>query len=248
MQAAPNIMSPLTPNDNIEAEAAAKNLAELRERISAAEQRYARRPGSVTLVAVSKTQPASAVLAAYHAGQRDFGESYLQEALDKQARLTGYDITWHFIGSLQANKTRQIARHFAWVHSVDRLKIAQRLNEQRPPEFPPLNVCLQVNIGSEQQKAGVELTQLSILAEQLSKLPRLRLRGLMALPPPSADFEEQRSFFRQLRLAYEQLQSRTYPLDTLSMGMSTDLEAAIAEGATMIRIGSALFGERPRKR
>jgi pyridoxal phosphate enzyme (YggS family) len=241
-------MSSLKQNDNIEAETVAKNLYRLRERISAAEQRYGRRPGSVILVAVSKAQPAAAILAAYHAGQRDFGESYLQEALAKQADLTGCAVAWHFIGALQANKTRPIARHFAWVHSVDRLKIAERLNEQRPPGLPPLDVCLQVNIGAEQQKAGTELTQISKLAEQLQKFPRLRLRGLMALPPATSDFDEQRRHFRQLRLAYEQLQSQSFPLDTLSMGMSTDMEAAIAEGTTMIRIGTALFGERPAKR
>ena len=240
-------MSPLSPNDNIDAETVEKNLAVLRKRISAAEQRYGRRPGSVTLVAVSKSQPAAAILAAYRAGQRDFGESYLQEALAKQSALTGYDITWHFIGALQANKTCQASRHFTWIHSVDRLKIAERLNQQCPSECAPLNVCLQVNLGEEQQKAGVAMTQLSILAEQLNIFPKLRLRGLMALPPHSADFEEQRRHFRHLRLAYEQLLNQAYPLDTLSMGMSTDLEAAIAEGATIIRIGTALFGERLRK-
>lgn len=240
-------MSPLTTNDNIEVEAIKTRLVELRTRISSAEQHYGRRAGSVILLAVSKTQPPAAILAAYHAGQRDFGESYLQEASVKQAALSDCAITWHFIGALQSNKTRQVAQHYSWVHSVDRLKIAVRLNEQRPAKLPPLNICLQVNIGAEQQKAGVEPAQLPLLAAQLRPLSRLRLRGLMTLPPASEDFDEQRGYFRQLRLAFEQLRVQGHPVDTLSMGMSTDLEAAIAEGATLVRIGTALFGERPRK-
>lgn len=219
-------------------------LNEIRSRISTAEQRYGRKPGSVTLVAASKAQPAAAILTAYRAHQRHFGESYLQEALAKQIALTAYDITWHFIGALQSNKTRSIAQHFAWVHSVDRLKTAERLNAQRPPELPPLDICIQVNIGAEQQKSGAEPNQLSLLAEQVSKLSRLRLRGLMALPPASADFDEQRHYFEHLRNSFEQLQAQGYSLDTLSMGMSADLEAAIAEGATMVRVGTALFGKR----
>jgi PLP dependent protein len=245
---APNIMSPLRTNDNnIEVKTIKTRLAELRARISSAERQSGRRAGSITLLAVSKTQAAAVILAAYHAGQRDFGESYIQEALAKQAALSECAITWHFIGALQSNKTRQVAQHFSWVHSVDRLKIAVRLNEQRPAGLPPLNICLQVNIGAEPQKAGVDPAQLPSLAAELQSLPRLRLRGLMALPPASEDVDEQRGYFKKLRLAFERLRSRGHPLDTLSMGMSTDLEAAIAEGATLVRIGTALFGERPRK-
>jgi len=240
-------MSPPTTNDNIETQTINTRLAELRARILCAERHYNRRDGSVTLLAVSKTQPAAAILAAYHAGQHHFGESYLQEAMAKQSTLSHCAITWHFIGALQSNKTRQVAQHFAWVHSVDRLKTAARLNEQRPPELPPLNVCLQVNIGAEQQKAGVDPAQLASLAAQIQPLSRIRLRGLMALPPLSEELDEQRRHFRQLKLAFDRLHNQGYPLDTLSMGMSTDLEAAIAEGSTLVRVGTALFGERPPK-
>lgn len=237
-------MTPLRTNDNIDVEAINIRLAETRTRLSSAEQRYGRRPGSVTLLAVSKAQPPAAILAAYQAGQRNFGESYLQEALVKQSALSHCAISWHFIGNLQSNKTRLVAQHFSWVHSIDRLKIAVRLNEQRPDELPLLNICLQVKIGTERQKAGVEPAKLPWLATQLHSLSRLRLRGLMALPPVSKNFDEQRGYFQQLRLAFEQLQNCGHSLDTLSMGMSTDLEAAIAEGATMVRLGTALFGQR----
>jgi pyridoxal phosphate enzyme (YggS family) len=237
-------MSPVTTNDHIAQQTMADRLAALHARILSAEQSCGRHSGSVTLVAVSKTQPAAAVLAAYRAGQRDFGESYLQEALTKQTALRDYGITWHFIGTLQSNKTRQVAQHFSWVHSVDRLKTAARLNDQRPGHLPPLNICLQINIGAEPQKAGVEPAQVPTLAAQLQSLPRLRLRGLMALPPPSEGFDQQRDYFRQLRFVFERLRGHGYPIDTLSMGTSTDLEAAIAEGATVVRIGTALFGER----
>ena len=240
-------MSPLTPIDNIAGNAIAARLIATRERIAAAERCYDRKPGSVTLVAVTKAQDADAVFTAYQAGQRHFGESYLQEALPKLLALTELDIAWHFIGAMQSNKTRDIAGRFAWVHSVDRLKIAERLNEQRPQHLPPLNVCVQVNIGAERQKAGISPTLLPSFFEQLLKLKRLRVRGLMVLPPASEDFEEQRSYFRRLKLTFEALRSQAYPIDTLSMGMSGDLEAAIAEGATLVRVGSALFGDRPRK-
>jgi pyridoxal phosphate enzyme (YggS family) len=244
---AKNIMSPLSTNDNIEAETINNRLAAIRTRIAAAEREYGRQPGSVTLLAVGKSQSADAIGALYAAGQRNFGESYLQEALSKQTALSNFAITWHFIGALQSNKTRQVAQHFAWVHSVDRLKIAVRLNEQRPEDMPPLNICLQVNIGAERQKAGIAPADLHSLAAQLRPLSRLRLRGLMALPPASNDVGAQRGHFRQLKLAFEQLRNDGHPLDTLSMGMSTDLEAAIAEGSTLVRIGTALFGERPYK-
>jgi pyridoxal phosphate enzyme (YggS family) len=238
-------MSPLTINNNIEAETVKTRLNEVRARISSAERRYGRTAGSVALLAVGKGQTGTALLAAYRAGQRDFGESYLQEAAAKQAELNGCAITWHFIGALQSNKTRPVARHFSWVHSVDRLKIAARLNDQRPADLPPLNICLQVNIGAEQQKAGVAPDQLPSLAAQLRPLSRLRLRGLMALPPASEDVDKQRAYFRLMKLAFERLRGRGHAIDTLSMGMSADLEAAIAEGATLVRIGTALFGTRP---
>lgn len=240
-------MSPLTPIDNIPGKSIDARLAAVHARIAAAEQRYDRTPGSVTLVAVSKHQPAAAILAAYRAGQPHFGESYLQEALAKQTALMNLPVIWHFIGAVQSNKTREIAQHFAWVHSLDRLKIAERLNEQRPPELPPLDICIHVNIGAEQQKTGVAPAQLPTLLQQVHKLSRLRVRGLMALPPLSGNFAEQRGYFHQLRVAFERLKAQGYPLDTLSMGMSADLEAAIAEGATLVRVGTALFGERPRK-
>ena len=179
---------------------------------------------------------------AYREGQRDFGESYLQEALAKQERLTDFDIVWHFIGPIQSNKTKAIASHFAWVHSIDRLKIAQRLSEQRSPQLPPLNVCIQVNVSGEASKSGIGFAGLPDLAAAVARLPRVRLRGLMAIPAPTEDFEQQCAAFRALREALEALDIEG--LDTLSMGMSDDLEAAVHEGATMVRIGSAIFGPR----
>lgn len=220
----------------------AERLDAVRRRIRAAEHAAGRPEGSVALIAVSKTQPAEALAAAYVRGQRDFGENYLQEALGKQDRLAHFDIAWHFIGPIQSNKTKPIAQRFAWVHSVDRLKIAERLNEQRPPELPRLNVCLQVNVSGEASKGGVGFGDLPALVEAVARLPRLRLRGLMAIPAPTDDPAEQRASFRALRLALESLPD--YGLDTLSMGMSEDLEAAVAEGATLVRIGTALFGPR----
>lgn len=239
-------MSPLTPNDNIGEKTVAARLTAVLDRIGAAERLYHRTPGSITLVAASKSQSSSDILEAYRAGQRHFGESYLQEALRKLAALSDLDIVWHFIGALQSNKTRDIARHFAWVHGIDRLKIAERLHDQRPPELPALNVCVQINLGVERQKAGIPPAQLPSLIAQLLKLPRLRVRGLMTLPPASEDRHAQREYFHQVKLAYDALRSQGYPLDTLSIGMSGDLEAAIAEGATLVRVGTALFGPRPR--
>ena len=212
------------------------------DRIRAAERQFQRPPGSVELLAVSKTHPASAVAALAALGQHHFGENYLQEALDKIADLAALNLEWHFIGPIQANKTRSIAEHFAWVHSVDRLKIAERLNAQRPDDLPPLNVCLEVNIDCEPSKHGLEERELADIAQAVAVLPRLRLRGLMAIPAPVADFTAQRLPFARLREWQERLQMAG--LDTLSMGMSDDLEAAIAEGATLVRIGTALFGPR----
>ncbi len=213
-------------------------------RIRAAEQRYHRPPGSVQLLAVSKTQPVTAIAALAAAGQSAFGENYAQEALDKIAALATLGLEWHFIGPLQANKTRAVAERFAWIHSVDRLKIAERLSVQRPIELPPLNICLQVNIDQEPAKHGLAPGEVATVAQAVTDLPRLRLRGLMAIPAPIADFAAQRRPLARLRELQESLNSAGLALDTLSMGMSDDLEAAIAEGATWVRIGTALFGPR----
>ena len=181
---------------------------------------------------------------AYNAGLHDFGESYLQEALQKIDTLSGLDICWHFIGPVQSNKTRDIANHFQWVHSVDRLKIARRLNEQRAPELGPLNVCLQINISNEPSKSGINLDELPQLAKGVSKLSNIKLRGLMAIPTKTDDLAQQRYVFKQLRHAMTELNNSGHSMDTLSMGMSNDIEAAIAEGSTILRIGTAIFGKR----
>jgi len=220
------------------------NLQQVRQRIAEAESRFGRAAGSVRLLAVSKTRPAEDLLAAVAAGQTHFGESYLQEALEKITALADPALEWHFIGPIQANKTRKLAEHFDWVHSIDRLKIAQRLGEQRPQDLPPLQVCLQVNISGEASKSGVTPAQLPDLARAVAALPGLRLRGLMAIPAPEPDFDRQRATFRGVRELFERLQQTGLPLDTLSMGMSGDMEAAIAEGATMVRIGTDIFGQR----
>ncbi len=222
-----------------------EKLEEVKQRIRRAEQTYDREPGSVKLLAVSKTKPVSDVLQAYKAGQRDFGESYVQEAVDKIQQINQPDIIWHFIGPIQSNKTRLIAENFAWVHSVDRLKIAQRLSDQRNPEQPALNICLQVNVSGEQSKSGVDLDELSELVKAVMDLPRIELRGLMAIPAKSSYVDQQREAFCQLRESLEQInQQFSLNLDTLSMGMSNDLEAAIAEGASIVRVGSDIFGAR----
>jgi len=207
----------------------------------------ARRPvQSVTLLAVSKTFGAAAVRDAYNAGLRRFGENYVQEALDKIAALADLrsELEWHLIGPLQSNKTRVVAETFDWVHSVDRLKIAQRLSDQRSPSLSPLNVCLQVNISGEASKSGLAAAEVAEVAHAVSKLPRLRLRGLMAIPEPIGSFDQQRAPHRALRELMASLQAGGLSLDTLSIGMSADLEAAIAEGATIVRVGTALFGSR----
>ena len=222
----------------------ASRLALTLERIRRCEREHGREPGSVALLAVSKTKPPSAVREAFEAGQRDFGENHLQDALTKIEPLAGLDIAWHFIGPLQSNKTRQVAAHFAWVQSVDRLKIAMRLSEQRAPSQPPLDVCVQVNISGEASKSGVAPAEAAALAHAVAELPRLRLRGLMAIPAPHPGLEAQRAALRPLRELYERLRGEGLALDTLSMGMSDDLEAAIAEGATEVRIGTAIFGAR----
>lgn len=219
----------------------ADNIGQVSQRIRAAADAVQRDANSIHLLAVSKTKPAQAVREAYAAGMRDFGENYLQEALGKQAELTDLPLSWHFIGPIQSNKTRAIAENFAWVHSVDRLKIAQRLSEQRPAELPPLNICIQVNVSGEASKSGCTPADLPALANAISTLPRLRLRGLMAIPEPTEDRAEQDAAFARVR---DLQNSLNLPLDTLSMGMSHDLESAIAQGATWVRIGTALFGAR----
>lgn len=201
----------------------------------------------VQLVAVSKAQPADAIRAAYLAGQKIFGENYLQEALDKQALLEDLNIEWHFIGPIQSNKTQPISQHFSWVHSVDRLKIAQRLNDARPDHLPPLQICLQVNVSNESSKSGVAPNDVLALATQIQQMPKLKLRGLMAIPAPSHDEAQQTAQFKQVRQCYDALLAHGLELDTLSIGMSDDYQAAIAQGATFVRIGSALFGARPTK-
>lgn len=200
---------------------------------------------SVKLIAVSKAQPAAAIREAYAAGQRIFGENYLQEALDKQAQLSDLAIDWHFIGPIQSNKTQPISQHFAWVHSVDRLKIAQRLNDARPAQLPPLQVCIQVNVSNEDSKSGVLPAELAALATEIEKLPRLKLRGLMAIPAPTLDVNQQLTQFKLVRECYDALLAQGFTLNTLSMGMSDDYVAAISQGASFVRIGSALFGARP---
>jgi PLP dependent protein len=206
--------------------------------------RYGRDPESVRLIAVSKSQPAAAIRAVAQFGQRDIGENYVQEALPKLAELGDLPLTWHFIGQLQANKTRSVAEHFHWVHTLDRERIAVRLSEQRGAHAPPLNVCIQVSLADEPGKGGISKTELAPLARRVRELPRLQLRGLMCIPPPREGFEAQRHSFAELAQCARELGEQGIPLDTLSMGMSDDLEAAVAAGATCVRIGTAIFGER----
>ncbi len=219
----------------------AENIAKVGARIREAAQASQRNFADIGLLAVSKTKPADAIREAHAVGVRDFGENYLQEALEKQTQLADLPLIWHFIGPIQSNKTRPIAEHFDWVHSVDRLKIAQRLSDQRPAHLPALNICLQVNISGEDSKSGCSPEELTALARAVVALPNLRLRGLMAIPEPTDDVAAQHAAFARLRQLRDEL---ALNLDTLSMGMSHDLEAAIAEGATWVRIGTALFGAR----
>lgn len=219
-------------------------LTAVRSRIASSERRHGRAPGSVDLLAVSKACPLDAIRAAAAAGQSRFGESYLSEALPKIASLAGLGLEWHFIGPIQSNKTRGIAAHFAWAHGLDRPKIAQRLSEQRPAALPPLQVCIQVNISAEPSKSGVSPEEIPALVRWVEGLPNLTLRGLMAIPAPGADDGARRAAFGALRRIYDDLRLEGHPLDTLSMGMSNDLDEAIAEGATLVRVGTAIFGER----
>jgi pyridoxal phosphate enzyme (YggS family) len=226
----------------------AGNLQAVEATITDAVKASERTRSDVQLLAVSKTFPAQAVLDAMAAGQLAFGENYLQEALDKIASVAQAQpdaaVEWHFIGPIQSNKTRPIAASFAWVHTVERLKIAQRLSEQRPPELGPLNICLQVNISGEASKSGASPEELPALAREVAQLPNLRLRGLMAIPEPTTDVAEQRAAFARVRALFDALRAEGLALDTLSMGMSGDLAPAIAEGATIVRVGSAIFGKR----
>jgi len=221
-----------------------ERLPAIQARIARAVAEAGRDAAAVSLLAVSKTFGAAAVRGLAACGQREFGENYVQEALEKQAALRDLPLVWHFIGPIQSNKTRAISENFSWVHSVDRLKIAERLSQQRPAGLPPLQVCIEVNVSGEASKGGVVPAELPALAGAVSKLPGLQLRGLMAIPAPTPEVLEQRAAFRQVREQLDALRACGYALDTLSMGMSGDLEAAILEGATIVRIGTALFGER----
>ena len=226
----------------------AANMQAVEATIAAATEASGRPRSSVQLLAVSKTFPMEAVLEAMAAGQRAFGENYLQEGVEKIAAVAraqpDTSVEWHFIGPIQSNKTRPIAEHFAWTHTVDREKIAQRLSEQRPAGMAPLQICLQVNISGETSKSGVAPEELAALAHKVAALPNLVLRGLMAIPEPAVEFAQQRAAFARLRVLYEQLRADGLALDTLSMGMSADLRAAVVEGATIVRVGSAIFGSR----
>jgi len=222
----------------------AVNLRQINTLIVELCQQYQRDPNDISLLAVSKTKPAADIRSAFNAGQRSFGENYLQEALQKIQALHDLPIEWHFIGSIQSNKTRELAENFAWVHSVDRLKIARRLSEQRPDSMSPLNICLQVNISEEKSKSGLLLKELSALVTEVVKLPNITLRGLMAIPAKADTLTAQRATFNKIRQALEMLQKSHPEINTLSMGMSNDMEAAIAEGSTILRIGTAIFGAR----
>ena len=242
----PTLISPIMSSISI-------NLQAVRQQIVQAAQLADRSFTEIQLLAVSKNFDAATVLEAVNAGQTAFGENYVQEAVDKIAAVqrmlshskqAGAELEWHFIGPIQSNKTRLIAQHFAWVHSVDRLKIAERLSEQRPANMAPLNICLQINISEKQTKSGMHISETVQLAQQVKALPNLRLRGLMAIPEPTDTLELQRESFKKIRLMQEQLNQQGCNLDTLSMGMSADMEAAILEGSTIVRVGTAIFGKR----
>jgi PLP dependent protein len=222
-----------------------QNLQDVRAKIATAARNCARSPEEVTLLAVSKTKPVTVIEEAIAAGQYAFGENYVQEGVDKiHYFANNTNLEWHFIGPLQSNKSRLVAENFAWCHTVDRLKIAQRLNAQRPAAMPPLNVLIQVNISDEQSKSGIALAELSALADSLSELPNLHLRGLMAIPVPESDYSRQRAVFEQMHQAFLTLNARYLQMDTLSLGMTDDMTAAISAGSTLVRIGTAIFGSR----
>jgi len=222
----------------------AKNLAQIQQNISQYCQKYGRNPNDVHLLAVSKTKPPEDIRIAFKVGQTRFGENYLQESIEKIHDLADLQIEWHFIGAIQSNKTRDIAENFAWVHSVDRLKIARRLSAQRPEALPALNICLEINISNENSKSGFSITDVETVISEIINLPNLNLRGLMAIPAKAHTFDEQRRVFAKMKSLFETLQAKYPHIDTLSMGMTGDMEAAIAEGSTMLRIGTAIFGAR----
>ena len=224
------------------------HLARVRDRVQGALLEARREPGDAAILAVSKQQPVAAIETLFRAGQSDFGENFVQEAMEKISNLDDLEIDWHFIGHVQSNKTRNIAERFQWVHTIDRIKIASRLDNQRPRYSAPLNVCIQVNQASEAQKTGVEPAGVANLARGIMELPRLRLRGLMTIPPVTEDSTKSAAFFAELRNQKELLASEGIPMDTLSMGMSSDLDVAIQEGATIVRVGTAIFGPRPPKK
>jgi PLP dependent protein len=221
-----------------------KNLQQVKNQIDRAAQDCGRSANEITLLAVSKTKPVEDILAAHQAGQRDFGENYLQEAENKIQALTDKPMVWHFIGPIQSNKTRRISELFDWVHSVDRLKIAERLSQHRPPELPALNILLQVNIDNEASKSGISADEVLPLATQIAQLPRVKLRGLMAIPSPQEDYQKQCVPLAKMHELFKSLQLKHPDCDTLSMGMSDDMQAAIAQGSTLVRIGTAIFGQR----
>ena len=221
-----------------------ENIKSIQQRIHAAEQKYGRKTGSVSLLAVSKSHPISAIRQALASGQTNFGENYLQEAIGKISSLTEDEIIWHFIGPVQSNKTRQLAEHFDWVHSLDREKVAKRLSQARSTDLSPINVCIQVNISEEKSKSGISPSDISKFTDYLLKLPGLRLRGLMVIPEAHSEYQQQRRSFQKAFDLFQQLVKSGFELDTLSMGMTDDLEAAIAEGSTLVRIGTAIFGPR----
>ena len=221
-----------------------QHLTTIRQQLRTLESRYGRGTNSVRLIAVSKTRSAAEIRAAAESQQIDFGENYVQEAVDKMEMLHDLQLTWHFIGPIQKNKTKLIAQHFDWVHSVDRDVIASRLNDQRPAGMPPLNVCIQINIDQEESKSGLHPNRAPGLATHIQGLPRLKLRGLMAIPAPRQDFRQQRATFSKMHTLLNQLNNTGLQIETLSMGMSGDFEAAVAEGTTMVRIGTAIFGPR----
>lgn len=220
------------------------NLKQIQKEISQAERQYRRDAGSVCLLAVSKTKTANEIMAAFEAGQRHFGENYCQEAIDKIAAINQNEIIWHFIGPIQSNKTKQIAQNFDWVHTIDRIKIARRLNESRSEKLPPLNICIQINISGEESKSGIPIGEADDFLKELEQFNQLNARGLMALPAPTDDFEQQRAAFSLLNEKLNELKLIKPDLDTLSIGTSQDMTAAIAEGATIVRIGTAIFGPR----
>jgi pyridoxal phosphate enzyme (YggS family) len=221
-----------------------QNLRLIQQQIKTFATGCGRNPQDIRLLAVSKTKPLADIESAYRAGQVDFGENYLQEAMEKISQLQHLPLQWHYIGAIQSNKTRPIAEHFDWIHTLSSLKHAQRLNDQRPAELPALNCCIQVNISHEQSKSGITEKELAELAKQISAMPHLKLRGLMAIPAPTTDLQQQKIAFRRLRQLMDELNTGGFQLDTLSMGMSDDMQAAIEEGSTMLRIGTAIFGKR----